>query len=767
MIEETKSEQADMEPVQIEKSGNVLIWLLPVIAAMIAGWLLYKSVSETGEIVQIVFESAEGIEENKTKILYKGLAVGLVKKVTINADLESVLVEAEMKPEVEPYLRDGTHFWLVRPKVSLTEVTGLDTLVSGNYIAVSPGEGEPSTRFKALKNRPPMDESVSGLHIKLSADKLGSIEIGSRVYYREIPVGSVEGIELGGDAKSVLISVHIEEQYSYLVKKSTRFWNTSGIDFKASLAGIEVQTGSLASIIAGGVSFYNPPSKGDNRLSESGDQFALHKDYNQAEDGIMVKLHLPSGVSVIAGETTVRANGLIVGTVKRVEVDDVLHSTVTVKFHPHAHTLLKESTKFWLVDPSFSITRPSSIRALLQGGYIAVIGGKGAPHFEFDVSEKRPISDRSIVGLYLTLIADELGSLEKGSPVLYRKIKVGHIEDFQLDKKGEFVEIQLYIKEEYAHLVQKQSRFWNASGFDLRAGIEGFKLRTESVSTLLSGGVAFFNPETEKRANRAKNDGRFQLYEDKESAEHDSFPIDIMFAAARGLQVGAAIKFQGLKVGSVKSIELTGQGGEVVAQALMYGKSRSLIRQASKFWVVQPEIGLARTANLETLVTGRYVALKPGKGKVWNKFKSISTAPIENSQPGLKLTLVSPRLGSIKSGDPVYYRQIPVGRVIGTSLSPKTNAVFIQVNIEKRYAPLVRDNSRFWKASGLRMEASLFGGLQVETESVEALLSGGLAFATPASDQLGNRVSNNHTFELSQKMEPVWAKWIPEIALDQ
>ncbi len=766
MIEGAKAKETDVEPIQIEKSSTILVWLLPVIAAIVAGWLLFKGISEAGVTIQIEFESAEGIEEKKTKILYKGLKVGLVKKVTINEDLKSVLVEAEMRPGVATHLRDGTSFWLVRPKISLTEVTGLDTLVSGNYIAVSPGEGERRARFKALPQSPPMDESSPGLHLKLSADKLNSIDIGSPVYYREIPVGRVEGIELKNSAKGVLISVYVEEQYGHLVKKNSRFWNTSGINFKASLTGVEIQTGSLASMIAGGISFYTP--EGNVEQSESGEQFKLFKSFNSAEDGIMVKLHLPNGEGVVAGKTTVWSGGLKVGLVKQVEIDDSLQATLEVKFHPHARTLLRKNTKLWLVEPKLSLARLPSLNEVLKGKYISIRGGDGEPQFEFNVLKKPPDSDRAKEGLYLTLIAEELGSLEKGSPVLYRKIEVGHIEDFQLDKAGEKVEIEFYIEQDYAHLVTKQSRFWNASGINLRAGLDGFKLRTESISSLVSGGVAFFNPEKIKATKEAKRDDRFQLYEDKESAEHNSFSVEITFNAANGLQAGAAVKFQGLKVGRVKNIELTGQNSQITVQALMYEKSRSLVRQESKFWVVQPEIGLVRTANVETLVSGRYIALKPGNGAEQDAFTGIESAPLEKDHvDGLTLTLVSSRLGSIKRGDPLYYRQIPVGKVIENSLAPKSDAVFIKINIEQRYAPLVRDNSQFWPVSGVRIGGSLFGEVKVETESVEALLSGGLAFATPDSEQLGNRVTNNHTFKLNQRMDAAWEKWEPEIALDQ
>mgnify|MGYP006204999709 CR=1 FL=1 len=129
------------------------IWVLPLIALVIGGWLGWRAYNETGIQVQVRFESGEGIQANKTEVVYKGMSVGKVKNLTLDDQGKSrgVIATIEMNKDVEQYLKTSTRFWLVKPSVTLAGITGLETLVSGNYVAISPGEGEPTRKFKALE----------------------------------------------------------------------------------------------------------------------------------------------------------------------------------------------------------------------------------------------------------------------------------------------------------------------------------------------------------------------------------------------------------------------------------------------------------------------------------------------------------------------------------------------------------------------------------------------------------------------------------------
>ena len=165
----------------------------------------------------MVFDSAEGIEINKTSVLYKGMTIGVVRDLRLEDDdrRQVVVADIEMNKDVDGYLRSGTRFWLVKPSVTLAGITGLETLVSGNYIGMSPADGEPTKRFVALAEEPPMSDSRIGLHLTLKAERLGSLNRGSPVFYRQIQVGQVKNYVLAEDDSTVEVQLYIQPEYAH------------------------------------------------------------------------------------------------------------------------------------------------------------------------------------------------------------------------------------------------------------------------------------------------------------------------------------------------------------------------------------------------------------------------------------------------------------------------------------------------------------------------------------------------------------------------
>ena len=233
------------------------IWVLPLLALAIGAWLAWRAYSEAGIEIRVLFDNGAGIQAGKTEVIFKGIAIGKVTELTLDrsGQRRGVIATLEMNKDAEPHLLSGTRFWLVKPSVSLAGITGLETLVSGNYIAVSPGEGEPTREYKALAEAPPLADDVPGLHLTLKAERLGSLSKDSPVFHKQIQVGRVKSYALGEDQSTVEVKLFIEPQYAGLVRKHTRFWNASGISIDAGLSGVKVRTESLTSIVAGGIAF--------------------------------------------------------------------------------------------------------------------------------------------------------------------------------------------------------------------------------------------------------------------------------------------------------------------------------------------------------------------------------------------------------------------------------------------------------------------------------------------------------------------------------
>jgi paraquat-inducible protein B len=262
--------------VQRKKQISI-VWLVPVVAILIGGWLAYKGLTEKGPEVTIGFESAEGLEAGKTKLKYKDVEMGQVQTIRFNADLTRVLVTAELVKEAEPYLTENTRFWVVRPRVTASGVSGLGTLFSGAYIGMDPGKkGKPARHFEGLEIPPLVTTATPGREFVLKAGALGSLDIGSPVYYRQIQVGRVIAYELDKEGQSLNIKVFINAPHDSLVFKNTRFWNASGFDLKLDAGGLKINTESLVSIMMGGIAFETPTSLEAGGPVEEGYVFRLY-----------------------------------------------------------------------------------------------------------------------------------------------------------------------------------------------------------------------------------------------------------------------------------------------------------------------------------------------------------------------------------------------------------------------------------------------------------------------------------------------------------
>jgi len=758
-----------------KKRGISFIWVLPIIAALIGAWLLYKGVVEAPIEVVINFDSAEGISVDKTKVLFKGIEMGMVSAVALSPDQKTVDVTVEFDQENKKLLVDTTNFWLVKPRLSLQGISGLGTVLGGDYIAMAPGagEGKPTRKFVALSEPPAVPEDAPGLHLILTSKDLATFEPGSPVYYEEIEAGDVESWEYTQDKNETEIKIYLYPEFSNLVHNNTHFYNVSGIKIEGGLTGFTVRTKSLTSILLGGIAFTTPSNVPKGGPAHNGDRFELFEDYKEAEAGIPITIRFPSAKGLKEGHTKVVFEGVEAGYLKHIHFSpDLSFVTADVIMDPRAEPHLLSDTEFWLSETKLSLTGISGLEDLIGGKHIQVaVGGKGKPQREFVALEESPVLRVREAGLHIKLIADELGSIGRETPIYFKKVEVGVVESFALNKETGKIEALAFIEKEYQHFVKTNSRFWNASGIEVSGGLSGLKIRTESLESILSSGIAFYTPEDEPNAGKVKKGDVFTLYPDFESTQQvGGVPIKITFDSAGGLGEGTKIKYHGIKVGEVESVSFSPSLEEVVLSARLDDNAAVLAREGTQFWVVKPEFGLAAISNLGTLITGDYIAVRPTKdgSAPTYEFVGLRRPPVEEpAQWGLTIVLVNDQRGSIGAGNKVFYRDIVVGEVTSYELADNGDHVRIYLNIQQRYAPLVRENSVFWNASGVDVNFGLFSGLKIKTESFEAILAGGIAFATPDNAKMGERAQQNAVFQLQPKVQDEWRLWKPKIDLTE
>src|ERR1700690_914615 len=236
-----------------------LVWVLPIGAAVAGVWVAVTKIMSEGPKITIVFQTAEGLEANKTKIRYNGLDVGTLTAIRLADDHHHVIAPAKMVPKTEDFLVKDTKFWVVRPQISGLNITGLSTLISGDYIGVELGQSKESERaFVALETPPMVAGYTPGRFFMLKTPELGSLDRGTPIYYRQLQAGQVVSYELDTNGLGMNIKIFVQAPYDQYVTPNTRFWQASGINVSLSASGLRVQTESLMSILAGGIAFETP-----------------------------------------------------------------------------------------------------------------------------------------------------------------------------------------------------------------------------------------------------------------------------------------------------------------------------------------------------------------------------------------------------------------------------------------------------------------------------------------------------------------------------
>lgn len=329
MSEESSRPEPPAAPVRIERRRNwlpSLIWLIPIVAALIGVMLLVRMVQDRGPEIILTFKTAEGLEAGKTAVKYKDVQIGMVTHIRLARDHSHVRALVQLDKSAEAFEAEDSRFWVVRPRFDMSGVSGLGTLLSGAYIGADPGDSEKiSDEFTGLEAPPPVTRGTSGRQFRLHASDMGSLDIGSPVFYRRIAVGQVAAYELDKDGSGVNLQVFVNAPYDRFVGANTRFWHASGVDAQLSANGITLRTQSLATVLLGGIAFGTPddvvglPAEQNTGFTLSSDQTAAFK----APDGPsqLVLMYFTQSLRGLVPGAPVDFMGVEVGEVKSVGVE--------------------------------------------------------------------------------------------------------------------------------------------------------------------------------------------------------------------------------------------------------------------------------------------------------------------------------------------------------------------------------------------------------------------------------------------------------------
>ncbi|ROO05872.1 mammalian cell entry protein [Pseudomonas fluorescens] len=270
-------------PVKTRRFGISLVWIVPIVAVLVGISLVVHNLMQEGPTIIVNFKTGSGLTANKTEVKYRNVVIGQVTDVELSGDQKSVDATIKLSKQAETFTREDSQFWVVRPRIGAGGVSGIDTLLSGDYIGADVGQSDSRAKnFKGLENPPPITYGEPGKRFMLHAPDLGSLDIGSPVYYRKIPVGQVVTYALNPEGKGVDIEVFIHAPNDAFVTENTRFWNASGIDINVGANGFAVKTESLSTLLVGGIAFRAPDYSPNDVAAADDKDYELFADQQSA-----------------------------------------------------------------------------------------------------------------------------------------------------------------------------------------------------------------------------------------------------------------------------------------------------------------------------------------------------------------------------------------------------------------------------------------------------------------------------------------------------
>lgn len=309
-------------PARLRPRSFSFVWLIPLLAAAIAGYLGYRTVLQQGPLMTLTFTTAEGLEAGQTQVQYKAVALGTVESIDLSGDNQRVVVKVRMNNVGRRFLTSHARFWVVRPRFTPSDLSGLDTLVSGAFIAVDPGApgGAYQKDFTGLEQPPGVRSNEPGSTYVLQAENIGSLDTGSPVFYRDVQVGEVLGYNLGDGLGPVTINIFVRAPFDKLVRPQSHFWNSSGVTAVLQNGNFHIEFQSLAAIISGGVTFDLPQEGLNSAPSASGAQFHLFDSESDAEaagyqTNVQIISYFNSSVSGLSRGAPVNILGIQIGEV--------------------------------------------------------------------------------------------------------------------------------------------------------------------------------------------------------------------------------------------------------------------------------------------------------------------------------------------------------------------------------------------------------------------------------------------------------------------
>lgn len=684
-------------------------WLLPFIALCIGAILFFQIVEEQGKTIKITFTNGSGLVADKTPIRYQGLQIGVVKKVNFTDNMQKVEVIANIYPEATSVLRENTKFWVVQPSVSLAGISGLDSLVSGNYITLQPGDGNSEDEFIAQEKGPIAQVTSGDLLIHLISDDLGSISVGASVYFKKLPVGKVYDYRFNKDNK-VEIDVVIEKEYTRFVKKDSRFWNISGIAANITPAGLNFNMESVNSIVQGAVSFDSPSNSVE---ATENTIYTLYPNLQAAKRGINVEITVPAVTGLEEGRNDVYYQDDKIGVLSALNTvennENILQGTLLID--PNQANLLKTNTRIVLRNKKPTLGDLTDPKRFFSGDYFEIIPGEGTERLQFDVIKENELLLKAPNTLVLTLTAPESYGVSEGQSVYYNNIAIGEIVKQKINVEG--VEYQVAIASAYRNLINPNTLFVAASNFDVNLGIDGVRFESAHPEKWLQGGIRIIAKKGLGEALKT-----YPLYKDTQNAESGITgnlvepDITLKTSTLPSISKGSLVLYRQYEVGKITNIQPLANHFNV--DVYIYPPYKHLLTDKSVFWVenaAQVDITPKGISIQATPIARSLKGAISFDNSSSGKNKTLYPNELRAKSAGQAITLITEDATNLSKGMSLRYLGLSIGEVENITLDPKSRKITAQALINPNYMGMIAKEGSTFKIISPQISAGAIENL--------------------------------------------------------
>jgi len=703
-IKNEEFKQVVYKPKVQEKKSISFIWILPLIILGVLGWIAYESYMKKGTNITVILKSAEGLKEGVTPLEYKGLQLGKVTKISMHDDLKSVKVRILVDKEVAKQVaNEGSSFWIKKPTVSLTKISGLNTLISGYKIELSPTfkmqenyeEGKEKYFFHGLDTQPNDEFDDDGYYVSLIANDKDNVEVGTPIFYNKFQIGEIIAKEF--IFEKVYFTAYIYDKFNYLVNRSSQFVINEALKVSYGASGLNIEVGSLYSALVGGVTVVTP-DKNEEKITK--DQAYLlygKKDDLKNKTFFNINFMDPHGIEE---NTPIIYKGIEIGKITEVNLNKEIINTKAYVYEEYKY-LLTDKTKIFVEEPVISFDGVKNLGNIVKGNFVSLDYKKGEFKDSFTAINKKDIN-KSGASVKVELLSDSLNSITNKSKIYYKNIEVGKVDSYVLTEDLKNVKISISIDEKYKNLINDNALFYDMSSKLVEMKNLNLNVNFSGVEPLLNGAIGLVSDKQDDKKLTSKEFKLHSSFKDVEKLKrinNTGFIIEADFNNEFEIKSDMAIMYKNQEIGFVKDIKFDDKKSKV--NLFIYTPFKKYITNKSRFYkkgVVNLKASLSgvlfEVDNFSSLLEGS-IHLDTSSEVIYNKYEIFSSEDKMKNTSNSVTIIFNDVEGLQENFSQLTFKGVNVGKVTKVSLNSKQQ-VEVNALIYDDYASFAKEGTVYY-----------------------------------------------------------------------